>query len=501
MSNVPQVLISDYVLGCTIGSGATGKVKRATHRITGQPYAVKMIPKSRFTAKSDLEQKTHREVALMRLLDHPHVLKLYEACESARHIYMILELAPHGQLFDLIISCERLDPLVAFQYFREMIYGIDYLHVHGICHRDLKPENLLLDCFDHIKIADFGLARWMRTDKQTTACGSPHYAAPELVSGARYDGKAADIWSCGVILYALLAGYLPFDDPSCRGVIARVKSGRYKMPGFFPPDAQDLVAKILVRDPEKRITMRDIIAHPAFRLGLPGGYAVPRPLPILPIHEPISEAEIDPAIIPILMAIGYPSDRAIIEELTSDAPTRAKTFYQLFRGKSAIESIPWARRESGGDHPLLMSAGSVSFDDAEEFHTRDVMASPDFRSVGERAEWGSMDLPSMPEEVRQSIDDIHLRLDGLMFALQKLLTDEKFQWFHPNDMEIIAKSEERRLFLLLRAEYQASDVLQLNLICIVGQPYAFEQFGPLLKDRLREIGGGDAPEPTQSFSG
>jgi serine/threonine protein kinase len=487
MSAVAEVLVSDYVLGCTIGSGATGKVKRATHRITGQPYAVKMIPKSRFT-KTDLEQKTHREIALMRLLDHPHVLKLHEACESARHIYMILDLAPHGQLFDLIVSCERLEPMVAFQYFREIIYGIDYLHSHGICHRDLKPENLLLDCFDHIKIADFGFARWMQTDKQTTACGSPHYAAPELVSGARYDGKAADIWSCGVILYTLLAGYLPFDDPSCRGVIARVKSGRYKMPGFFPPDAQDLVAKILMRDPAKRITMRDIIAHPAFRMGLPAGYVVARPLPLLPIHEPLADADIDPAFFPVLMAIGYQSDSEIIAELRSELPTRAKTFYQLFRGKSSIESIPWARRESSGDHPLLMSIGSASFD--EEFHIRDVMASPEFRSVGERAEWGSMDLPSMPEEIRQSIGDIHLRLDRLMFSLQKLLTDEKFQWHHQNDMEIIAKSEERRLFLLFRAEYQTADVLQLNLICIVGQPYAFEQFGPLLKDRLREITGG-----------
>ena len=197
--------IGGYILGRTLGSGTTGKVKLAINKETNKHVAVKIIRKASFDIKPDLERKIHREVALMRLLQHPHLLKLEEVCESQHHLYIFIEYAPHGELFDYLVKRKYLDPSEAMIFFREIIYGLDYLHHHGICHRDLKPENILLDEFDHVKIADFGFARWMRSNIAETSCGSPHYAAPEVIRGDPYDGRGADVWSCGVILYALLA--------------------------------------------------------------------------------------------------------------------------------------------------------------------------------------------------------------------------------------------------------------------------------------------------------
>jgi len=197
--------IGDYVLIRTIGTGASGKVKLAEHKTKHTNYAIKIIKKTCFETKPDLQVKIRRETALMRLLDHPHLLKLAEICESPRHLYIVLEYAAHGELFDYLIARRALTVDEAMKFFRQIIYGLDYLHSHSICHRDLKPENILLDENDNIKIADFGFARWMKRNTVETSCGSPHYAAPEIVKGIPYDGRMADIWSCGVILYALLA--------------------------------------------------------------------------------------------------------------------------------------------------------------------------------------------------------------------------------------------------------------------------------------------------------
>jgi BR serine/threonine kinase len=177
----------------------------ANRKDSGAAAAVKIIRKSLFDAKPDLQSKIHREIALMRLMDHPSLLKLIEVCESTRHLYIFVEYAAHGELFDYLMRRHHLAEDVAMNFFRQIIYGLDYLHAHAICHRDLKPENILLDEHDNVLIGDFGYARWMRSNIADTSCGSPHYAAPEVIRGIHYDGRCADIWSCGVILYALLA--------------------------------------------------------------------------------------------------------------------------------------------------------------------------------------------------------------------------------------------------------------------------------------------------------
>ena len=163
-----------------------------------------------------------------------------------------------GELFDHLVSKGRLPLQEALSYFKQIISGVDYCHRFNICHRDLKPENLLLDANRNIKIADFGMAALELhggTGLLETSCGSPHYASPEIVAGKAYHGAASDIWSCGVVLYALLTGRLPFDHPNIGELLKRVRSGRFEMPRDIPHDARDLLARMLVVDPERRISV------------------------------------------------------------------------------------------------------------------------------------------------------------------------------------------------------------------------------------------------------
>ena len=204
MNRVQGQQIGEYNILYEIGRGTTGKVFLCEHNQSKVKVAIKVIKKANFAKYPQLQAKIHREIALMRLLDHPHLLKLHEVCESTRHIYIILEYAEHRELFDFLINCKNCPMEVSLKFFRQIIYGLEFLHVHAICHRDLKPENIMLDENDDIKIGDFGFARWMKSNIAETSCGSPHYAAPEVIRGVPYDGRAADIWSCGVIFYALV---------------------------------------------------------------------------------------------------------------------------------------------------------------------------------------------------------------------------------------------------------------------------------------------------------
>jgi BR serine/threonine kinase len=207
--------VGAYVLARTLGCGSTGKVKLAMNQEKKQEVAIKIIPRSAFESKPDLQTKIQREIALMRLVEHPHLLKLVEVLESPRHLYIVMEYASRGELFDFLVAHRFLTEDVALRFFRQIIYGLEYLHTLGICHRDLKPENILLDSDLNVKIADFGFARFLKDSFADTSCGSPHYAAPEIVRGEKYDGRAADVWSCGVILFALLAVFLRAELYGC----------------------------------------------------------------------------------------------------------------------------------------------------------------------------------------------------------------------------------------------------------------------------------------------
>mmetsp|Transcript_19638 Transcript_19638/g.63124 ORF Transcript_19638/g.63124 Transcript_19638/m.63124 type:complete len:481 (+) Transcript_19638:299-1741(+) len=208
------VQIGNYRLSRTLGIGAFGKVKLAEHVSTGHKVAVKILNRAKIVAL-DMAEKVKREINILQRCTHPHIIRLYEVIDTPTDIFVVMEYVSNGELFDYIVSKGRLAPDEARHFFHQIISGVEYCHYHHIVHRDLKPENLLLDADNNIKIADFGLSNVMRDGEfLRTSCGSPNYAAPEVISGHLYAGPEVDVWSCGVILYALLCGSLPFDDES-----------------------------------------------------------------------------------------------------------------------------------------------------------------------------------------------------------------------------------------------------------------------------------------------
>ncbi|ORY89975.1 hypothetical protein BCR43DRAFT_480777 [Syncephalastrum racemosum] len=333
----PRRCIGDYYVGKTLGKGASGRVKLGVHRVTGEQVAIKIISKSHLMANPTIEKAVRREVAIMKLINHPNVMGLIDVIDddSSPDLHLILEYVEGGELFEYLVSKGRLSEKEARHHFQQIILGLDYCHHHLICHRDLKPENLLLDSKNHIKIADFGMASLQPAGSMLeTSCGSPHYASPEIVAGMPYNGDASDIWSCGVILYALLTGHLPFDDDNIRQLLKKVKAGRYTMPSGISRNAQDLIRRILVVDPAKRLTMRQIIAHPWFSEVEPANLAS-LPVPPTPqeIGHPVSSAdEIDDRLLETIKFLWGENDQAaMVQALVSKEHNMQKVVYVLLQ--------------------------------------------------------------------------------------------------------------------------------------------------------------------------
>ncbi|XP_052290926.1 CBL-interacting serine/threonine-protein kinase 1 isoform X3 [Citrus sinensis] len=214
------------------------------------------------------EANIKREIATLKLLKHPNVVRLHEVLASKSKIYMVLEYVTGGELFDKIASKGRLQEAEGRKLFQQLIDGVSYCHNKGVFHRDLKLENILLDSKGNIKISDFGLSalpQHFRDDGLLhTTCGSPNYVAPEVLANRGYDGATSDIWSCGVILYVILTGYLPFDDRNLAVLYQKIFRGDFKLPKWLSPGAQNLLRKILEPNPVKRITIAGIKADEWF---------------------------------------------------------------------------------------------------------------------------------------------------------------------------------------------------------------------------------------------
>lgn len=256
--------IGQYVLGKTIGKGTFGKVKLGIHMPTGEKVAIKVLEKYRIKDSSDVE-RVSREIRILKQVNHPNIVKLYEIIETSKTIFLIMEFVPCGELFDYIVARSRLTEEQAGHFYTQILSGLEYLHKQNIIHRDLKPENLLLDENNNIKIVDFGLSFLDTTgDLLKTACGSPCYAAPEMIAGKKYKGKNVDVWSCGIILFAMVCGYLPFEDPNTSTLYKKIMAGHYKCAKWVSIEAQDLMKKILNVSPEYRYTIDNIRNHPWF---------------------------------------------------------------------------------------------------------------------------------------------------------------------------------------------------------------------------------------------
>lgn len=227
---------------------------------------MKILEKSKIADVADVE-RVSREIHILKIVQHPHVVQLYEIIETPKKLYLIMEFASGGELFDYIVKYQKVDEPTACKFFQQIISGVEYISKLHIVHRDLKPENLLLDFDKGIKLVDFGLSNtYKQGELLKTACGSPCYAAPEMIAGKRYNGTMVDLWSCGVILFALLAGYLPFEDANTSNLYRKILSADFDMPTFLSPEAQDLISRILTTDPQKRITIPEIKLHPWFNL-------------------------------------------------------------------------------------------------------------------------------------------------------------------------------------------------------------------------------------------
>ncbi|KAL2020983.1 hypothetical protein VTK56DRAFT_7757 [Thermocarpiscus australiensis] len=279
--------IGPWQLGKTLGKGATARVRLARHRVSNQLVAVKIVAKStahmsqadslanldridyrKPTTSADgglrrMPLSIEREVAILKLIRHPNIIELLDIWENRSEIYLVTEYVEKGDMFEFINWNGALNEEEAIFYFRQIMSALDYCHSFNICHRDLKPENILLKSNGQIKIADFGMAALQQNPSHQlrTACGSPHYAAPELLRHQFYKGSAVDIWSMGVILYAMLAGCLPFDDSNMDVMLAKAKRAEYRMPPHLTREAKDLIRKILVAQPAHRITMKQMWRH------------------------------------------------------------------------------------------------------------------------------------------------------------------------------------------------------------------------------------------------
>ncbi|XP_058843929.1 MAP/microtubule affinity-regulating kinase 3 isoform X14 [Acipenser ruthenus] len=253
-----QPHIGNYRLLKTIGKGNFAKVKLARHILTGREVAIKIIDKTQLNPTS--LQKLFREVRIMKILNHPNIVKLFEVIETDKTLYLIMEYASGGEVFDYLVAHGRMKEKEARSKFRQIVSAVQYCHQKHIVHRDLKAENLLLDADMNIKIADFGFSNeFTLGNKLDTFCGSPPYAAPELFQGKKYEGPEVDVWSLGVILYTLVSGSLPFDGQNLKELRERVLRGKYRIPFYMSTDCENLLKRFLVLNPIKRGTLEQIM--------------------------------------------------------------------------------------------------------------------------------------------------------------------------------------------------------------------------------------------------
>lgn len=268
--HVPNnALFGKYDLGRLLGCGAFAKVYHARNVRTGQSVAIKVINKKKLSSSS-LASNIKREISIMRRLNHPNIVKLYEVLATKTKIYFVMEFVKGGELFAKVAKGRFTEDL-SRKYFQQLISAVGYCHSRGVFHRDLKPENLLVDENGNLKVSDFGLSALtdqIRPDGLLhTLCGTPAYVAPEILSKKGYDGAKVDVWSCGVILFVLTAGYLPFNDPNLMAMYKKIYTGDFRCPKWMSNDLKRFLTRLLDTNPETRITVDQIINDPWFKKG------------------------------------------------------------------------------------------------------------------------------------------------------------------------------------------------------------------------------------------
>ncbi|KAK4541507.1 hypothetical protein LTR36_007953 [Oleoguttula mirabilis] len=363
--------LGSYNVIRTLGEGSFGKVKLATHVVSGQKVALKIISRRKLVTR-DMAGRIEREIQYLQLLRHPHIIKLYTVITTPTEIVMVLEYAG-GELFDYIVQHGKMAEDKARKFFQQIVCAVEYCHRHKIVHRDLKPENLLLDENLNVKIADFGLSNIM-TDGNflKTSCGSPNYAAPEVISGKLYAGPEVDVWSCGVILYVLLVGRLPFDDEYIPALFKKIAQGNYVVPNYLSPGAVDLIKRMLQVNPVNRITVPDIRHHPWFMKNLAEYLQPPvedfvdtgtdpnRPIDPYSLSKGKPKAmqeKLHGAVVGKLgTTMGYAADD-VTDALSREEPSAIKDAYLIVRENQIMKTNPSLAQ----DQPAFMAQSPPAF--------------------------------------------------------------------------------------------------------------------------------------------
>ncbi|XP_055025782.1 MAP/microtubule affinity-regulating kinase 3a isoform X7 [Misgurnus anguillicaudatus] len=321
-------LVGNYRLLKTIGKGNFAKVKLARHILTGSEVAIKMIDKTQLNPTS--LQKLSREVTIMKNLNHPNIVKLFEVIETEKTLFLVMEYASGGEVFDYLVAHGRMKEKEARAKFRQIVSAVQYCHQKHIVHRDLKAENLLLDADMNIKIADFGFSNeFMVGNKLDTFCGSPPYAAPELFQGKKYDGPEVDVWSLGVILYTLVSGSLPFDGQNLKELRERVLRGKYRIPFYMSTDCENLLKRFLVLNPAKRGTLEQIMKERWINAGYEDDELKPFTQPETDISD---QKRID-----VIVGLGFSRDK--INESLSKMNYDEITAIYLLLGRKTNEEV------------------------------------------------------------------------------------------------------------------------------------------------------------------
>uniref|UniRef100_A0A673CJ97 non-specific serine/threonine protein kinase n=1 Tax=Sphaeramia orbicularis TaxID=375764 RepID=A0A673CJ97_9TELE len=318
--------VGNYRLLKTIGKGNFAKVKLARHILTGRE-----VRHSNTLTQEFIKTELFREVRIMKILNHPNIVKLFEVIETERTLYLVMEYASGGEVFDYLVAHGRMKEKEARAKFRQIVSAVQYCHQKHIVHRDLKAENLLLDADMNIKIADFGFSNeFTLGNKLDTFCGSPPYAAPELFQGKKYDGPEVDVWSLGVILYTLVSGSLPFDGQNLKELRERVLRGKYRIPFYMSTDCENLLKRFLVLNPAKRGTLEQIMKDRWINAGFEEDELKPYVEPELDITD---QKRID-----VMVGMGYNLDE--IQESLAKMKYDEITATYLLLGRKASELEP-----------------------------------------------------------------------------------------------------------------------------------------------------------------
>ncbi|XP_007574657.1 serine/threonine-protein kinase MARK2 isoform X8 [Poecilia formosa] len=330
-----QPHIGNYRLLKTIGKGNFAKVKLARHVLTSKEVAVKIIDKTQLNSSS--LQKLFREVRIMKMLNHPNIVKLFEVIETEKTLYLVMEYASGGEVFDYLVAHGRMKEKEARAKFRQIVSAVQYCHQKCIVHRDLKAENLLLDADMNIKIADFGFSNeFTLGNKLDTFCGSPPYAAPELFQGKKYDGPEVDVWSLGVILYTLVSGSLPFDGQNLKELRERVLRGKYRIPFYMSTDCENLLKKFLILNPSKRGSLEQIMRDRWMNVGYEEDE-------LKPYIEPLPDYK-DPRRTEKMLRMGYSQEEIQDSLLNQKYNEVMATFLLLDYRNAELDELPLKAR-------------------------------------------------------------------------------------------------------------------------------------------------------------